>query len=89
MMDRGMARLMMNVGRQLRRKRKISRMASRPPCQALLTVFDVTCSIMSPWSMATWKTGLPGIGPLRAAISFLTAALAIWVLAPERLLTMR
>ena len=35
--------------------------------------------------MATWKTGLPGIVPRRAAISFLTAALAIWVLAPGAL----
>ena len=89
MMDRGMARLMTNVGRQLRRKRKISRMARRPPCQALVTVFVVTCSIISPWSMATWKTGLPGIVPLRPSIAFLTAALAIWVLAPDRLLTIR
>ena len=65
------------------------RMASRPPSQALEIVFVVTCSIMSPWSMAMWKTGLPGIVPRSFLISALTAELAIWVLAPERLLTMR
>ena len=65
------------------------RMARRPPCQALVTVLLVACSIMSPWSMATWKTGLPGMVPMSFLISDLTAELAIWVLAPERLLTMR
>ena len=39
--------------------------------------------------MATWKTGLPGMVPMSFLISDLTAELAIWVLAPERLLTMR